>query len=62
MATRPGKPALEGIDPEDWNTFTTERQNGYQLVSLFGTEQEADRFAQAQVEAPKVVRPKMPSR
>jgi hypothetical protein len=56
VARRPGTGPLEVIDPEDWNQLTTERQNTYQSVSLFRTEQEADKFATGQVDAAKPVR------
>jgi hypothetical protein len=62
VATRPGKALQEVIDPEDWNTFTTEHQQTYQSVSEFRTEQEADLFASGQVELAKPVRPKLPRR
>jgi hypothetical protein len=60
VASRPGKAksTLEVIDPEDWLTFTIDRQNTYESLSLFTTEQEADKFAAAQVDAAKPVRPK----
>jgi hypothetical protein len=53
---------LEVIDPEDWKTFTTEQRDTYQALSLFRTEQEADKFAHGQVEAAKAVSPKLPRR
>jgi hypothetical protein len=59
VARRPGTGPLEVIDQEDWNQLTTERQNTYQSVSLFRTEQEADKFAAGQVDAAKPVRPKL---
>ena len=62
VTTRPGTATLEVIDPEDWNRFSVERQNSYESVSLFNTEQEADKFATGQVEAAKAVRPKLPRR
>jgi hypothetical protein len=58
VATRPGKGLLEVIDPADWDTLTTEQRTAYQSVRRFRTEQEADKFANAQVEAAKPVRPK----
>ena len=54
VATRPGKASmitLEVIYPEDWNSFTTEKQQTFQSVSEFPTEQEADKFVMAQAEA-----------
>jgi hypothetical protein len=62
VATRPGKGALEVIDPEDWDLWTAEKQGTYQSMSLFPTEQEADKFAKAQVDAAKPGRPKLPPR
>ena len=62
VATRPGKVAQEVIDPEDWDTFTTEQQQTYQSVSEFGTEQEANKFALVVVEQAKPVRFKLPRR
>jgi hypothetical protein len=62
VTTRPGTANLEVIDPEDWSDFSTEKQNSYESVSLFNTEQEADKFAKGQVEAAKPVRPKLPRR
>jgi len=62
VATRPGKGALEVIDPEDWNLLTTEQQSTYQSVNLFRTEQEADKFATGQVDAAKPIRPKLRAR
>ena len=59
VATRPGKGSLEVIDPDDWNHLTSEQQNTYQSVSLFGTEQEADQFARGKVDAARPVRPKL---
>ena len=63
VATRPGKPGMLGqevIDPEDWDGFTTEQQAAYQSVCEFRTEQEADKFVTAQVEAAKALTPKPP--
>lgn len=62
VATQPGKGTLQVIDPEDWTKFTTEQQSTYQSVSLFVTEQEADKFAKSQVEAANAVRTKLPKR
>jgi hypothetical protein len=59
VATRPGKAALEVIDEADWNHLTSAEQETYQSVNLFGTEQEADKFARGQVDAAKPVRPKL---
>jgi hypothetical protein len=50
------------INPTEWDTFTEEQQNSYQSVSLFHTEQEADRFATAQVDAAKALTAKPPKR
>jgi hypothetical protein len=55
VATRPKSALLEVIDPTEWIAFTTEQQNAYQSVSLFSTEQEADKFAKVQVDAAKPV-------
>jgi hypothetical protein len=60
VATQPGKTLQEVIDPKDWDTFSTSRQQTYQSVSEFRTEQEADKFANSQVELMKPVRPKFP--
>ncbi len=54
VATRPKTALLEVIDPTEWNTLTKEQQSAYQSVSLFRTEQEADKFAKVQVDAAKV--------
>ena len=62
VTTRPGTATLEVIDPEDWNGFSTEKQNSYGPVTLFPTEQEADKFATGQVDASQPVRPKLPRR
>ena len=62
VATRSGQAMLEVIDPEDWQTFTTERQQTYHSVNEFDTEQEADRFATGAVELTKPVRHKLPRR
>jgi hypothetical protein len=62
VAARPGTPLLEVIDQEDWNDFSTEKQDRYQSVRLFDTEQEADKFATDQVEAAKPARTKLPRR
>jgi hypothetical protein len=62
IATRPGKGALEVIGPEDWDHLTAEQQNTYQSVSLFRTEQEADKFATGVVEAAKTARCKLRAR
>jgi hypothetical protein len=59
VATRPGKGALEVIDEAAWNHLTSVEQETYQPVNLVGTEQEADKFARAQVDATKPVRPKL---
>jgi hypothetical protein len=53
---------LEVIDQQEWNQFTKERQAAYPSVSLFATEQEADKFAKAQVDAAKAVGSKLPPR
>ncbi len=63
VTTRPSKPGMtaqEVIDPEDWEGFTAEQQQTYQSVSEFSTEQEADKFVMAQVEAAKAALPKLP--
>jgi hypothetical protein len=52
--------AQEVIDPEDWNSFTTEKQQTFQSVSEFPTEQEADKFVMAEAEAAKAANPKLP--
>jgi hypothetical protein len=62
VALRPNTALLEVIDPEVWNQFTKEQQSTYQSVSLFGTEQEADKFAKVQVDAAKAVSSKLPRR
>jgi hypothetical protein len=59
VATRPKKGELEVIDPEDWDRLTAQQQDTYLSVSLFDTEQEADKFARGQVDAARVVRPKL---
>jgi hypothetical protein len=63
VATRPGKAGMiaqEVIDPEDWNSLTTEKQQTFQSVSEFSSEQEADKFVKAQVDAAKAATPKLP--
>jgi hypothetical protein len=50
------------IGQEDWDHLTTEQQNTYQSVSLFRTEQEADKFATGRVEAAKPARCKLRAR
>jgi hypothetical protein len=55
VARRPKTALLEVIDPTEWDAFTEEQQNTYQSVSLFQTEQEADRFATGQVDAAKAL-------
>jgi hypothetical protein len=62
VARRPKTALLEVIDPTEWDTFTAEQQNAYQSVSLFSTEQEADRFATGQVDAAKALIAKPPKR
>jgi hypothetical protein len=62
VALQPRKGALEVINPSDWEQLTTEQQSTYQSVSLFGSEQEADRFARDQVDAAKSASPKLRSR
>jgi len=52
--------AQEVIDPEDWDSFSAERQLTYQSVNEFSTEQEADKFGKARVEAAKAATPKPP--
>jgi len=52
--------AQEVIDPEDWNSFTTEKQQTFQSMSEFPTEQEADKFVMAQVEVTKAATRKLP--
>ena len=54
VAARPGKSTLEVIPQEDWNTYSTEKQVGFQSVKAFPTEQEADRFARGRVDAAKL--------
>jgi hypothetical protein len=54
VATRPGKPTLEVLPQEDWNTYSTETQAGFQSVRAFPTEQEADLFARGRVDAAKL--------
>jgi hypothetical protein len=51
---------LEVIDPEDWNSFTMEKQQTFQSVSEFHTEQEADKFVMAQADAAKAATRKHP--
>jgi len=58
VATKVGKGTLEVIDPDDWAHLTTEQQDTYQGVNLFQSEQEADKFAAAQVDAAKPARGK----
>jgi hypothetical protein len=53
VATQPRTGALEVIDPEEWERLTAEQQDAYQGVNLFGSEQEADKFARGQVDAAK---------
>jgi hypothetical protein len=63
VATRPGKAGMitqEVIDPEDWNSFTTEKQQTFQAVSEFPSEQEADKFVMAQAEAANAATRKLP--
>jgi hypothetical protein len=63
VATRPGKAGMitqEVIDPEDWSSFTTEKQQTFQSLSEFPSEQEADKFVMAQVEATKAATRKLP--
>jgi hypothetical protein len=63
VGTRPGKAGMvtqEVIDPEDWNSLTTEKQQTFQSVSEFPTEQAADKFVMAQVAAAKAATPKLP--
>jgi hypothetical protein len=62
VARRPKTALLEVIDPTEWDAFTAEQQNAYQSVGIFRTEQEADRFAAAQVDAAKALTPKPPKR
>lgn len=54
VATRNG--ALEVIGPEDWANLTAEQRGTYHSVSLFRTEQEADKFAAGRVDAAKPAR------
>jgi hypothetical protein len=49
VATKVGTATLEVIDPADWNAYTPTHREGYELVTEFDTEQEADKFAMAQV-------------
>jgi hypothetical protein len=63
VAIRPrksGMTAQEIIDPDDWNSFTTEQQQTYQSVSEFRTEQEAEKFVKVQVEVANAAAPKAP--
>jgi hypothetical protein len=53
---------LEVIDPTEWDTFTEEQQMTYESVSLFQSEQEADKFAARQVDAAKALTAKPPKR
>jgi hypothetical protein len=62
VARRPKTSLLEVIDPTEWDNFTEEQQNTYHSVSLFQTEQEADRFAAGQVDAAKALIAKPPKR
>jgi len=62
VATRPGTALLEVIDQEDWTDFSTDKQDRYQPVRLFDTEQEADKFVTSQIEAAKPVPAKLPRR
>jgi hypothetical protein len=62
VGRRPKTALLEVIDPAEWDTLTEEQQNTYQSVSLFQTEQEADKFATGQVDAAKALIPKPPKR
>jgi hypothetical protein len=62
VATCPKTALLEVIDQDEWNQFTKERQATYQSVSLFATEQEADKFAKSQLDAAKALVPKSPPR
>jgi hypothetical protein len=48
---KPGKVSQEIIDPEDWRAFSPEQQLTYGSVSEFLTEQEAERFAKATIQA-----------
>jgi hypothetical protein len=52
--------AQEVIDPKDWDSFTPEQRQAYRSVSEFGTEQEADKFVEAQVEAANAANPQLP--
>jgi len=58
VATRPKTALLEVIDPTEWDNFTEAQQNTYESVSLFSSEQEADKFAAAKVDAAKATNPK----
>jgi hypothetical protein len=62
VARRPKTALLEVIDPTEWDTFTEEQQNTYQTVSVFETEQEADKFATGQLDAAKALTAKLPKR
>jgi hypothetical protein len=59
VATRPEKATLEVISPEDWARLTAEQQHTYQSVTLFRTEQEADKSAVGRVDAAKPARPQL---
>ena len=50
VATKVGTATLEVIDPADWNAYSPTHRDGYERVTEFDTEQEADKFAKAQVE------------
>jgi hypothetical protein len=50
VATKVGTATLEVIDPVDWNAYSPTHRESYERVTEFDTEQEADKFAKAQVE------------
>jgi hypothetical protein len=62
VATRPGTLLLEVIAQDDWNGFSSEKQDRYQPVWLFDTEQQADKFVTGRIEAAKPVSVKLPRR
>jgi hypothetical protein len=55
VARQPKTALLEVIDPTEWGTLTEEQQKTYESVSLFQTEQEADKFAARQVDEAKAL-------
>ena len=55
VATKVGTATFEVIDPVDWNAYSPTHREGYERVTEFDTEQEADKFAKAQVEQAMVL-------